>query len=279
MITTILVPTDFSDNANTAIEYACELAKALGAGVLITNVYTPAVTQYNIVSPLIQEEIGRANKIAEEKLKLIADQIDKQYEKKVPCTTKFVVGGIVEAITQLVSKEEAELVVMGTRGASGLDRILFGSNATKVIEQATCPVLAIPSDCTFRIPKKIVYATDYHNAELKHVEQLVTLAKAFSAELMMAHITTDREALQSEEMLKMNFSKKISAISSYPEITYFVKYEEDIARALESFCHQVSADWIALLTHERKMFEKLYNPSITKKLAYQSEIPLLAIKA
>ncbi|MEQ8425127.1 MAG: hypothetical protein RIA63_10490, partial [Cyclobacteriaceae bacterium] len=127
-------------------------------------------------------------------------------------------------------------------------------------------------------PKRIIYATDFHNAELNHINELVSVAEVFEAELMISHITTDAEALQSEEMLKRNFAGRVRKITDYSSITYFVKYEEHISRALESLATQVDADWIALMTRNRTMFEKLYNPSLTKELAYQTKIPLLAIK-
>ncbi len=273
----ILVPTDFSENANTAIEYACELAKPLGAEVLIINVHTPAVTQYNVISPLIAEETGRARKLALEKLASICELVQNQY-KPVICNTQFVVGSVVDAIEQLIDEGKADLVVMGTRGASGLDKILFGSNTAHVIEKVKCPVLAIPRDCPYQIPKRIVYATDFNIEELDHIETLVTFSKAFNAELMITHITTDEGALESEVMLKRNFAKRVSELTDYSSITYFVKYEENINRALDSFTTQVHADWIAMYTRERKMFEKLYNPSLTKAMAYQTKIPLLAIK-
>ncbi|MFZ1806693.1 MAG: universal stress protein [Cyclobacteriaceae bacterium] len=274
----ILVPTDFSNNANTAIEYACELANLLGAEVLVVNAYTPAVTQYNIVSPLIEEETGRARRLAMEKLSSISEVAEKKYDS-LTFKTEFVVGGIIEVIEELIDQNKTDLVVMGTKGASGLDKILFGSNATRVIEKVKCPVLAIPSNCSFQAPKRIVYATDFHDKELNHVDDLVSVAGAFKAELMMAHITTDKEALQSEEMLKRNFAKRVSSLTNYEAITYFAKYEEDVTRALDSFTTQVSADWIAMLTHKRSVLEKFYNPSLTKAMAYQTKIPLLALKA
>ena len=273
----ILVPTDFSENANTAIEYACELARSFGAKVLVMNAYTPAVTQYNIVSPLIEEETGRARKLALEKLSAICGLVQNQY-KPVACDTKFVVGGIVDAIEQCMEEGKADMVVMGTKGASGLDKILFGSNTTRVIEKVKRPVLAVPAGCPFQPPKRIVYATDFNNEEFGHLETLVSIAKAFGAELMVTHITTDKAALESEKMLKGNFARQVGGLTDYPAITYFVKYEENIERALDSFTTQVNADWIAMYTRERKMFEKLYDPSLTKAMAYHTKIPLLAIK-
>lgn len=273
----ILVPTDFSENANTAIEYACELAKSLGAEVLIINIFTPPVTQYNVISPLIEEETGRARKLAKEKLASISKVVQSQY-KSIICNTNFFVGTIVGIIEQLISEDKADLVVMGTKGASGLDKMLFGSNTAHVIEKVKCPVLAIPRYCPYKAPERIVYATDFNNEELDHIETLVSFSKAFHAELMITHITTDKSALMSEEMLKRNFAKRVSTITEYPSIAYFVGYEENINKALESFSTRVNADWIAMYTRERKMFERLYNPSLTKAMAYQTKIPLLAIK-
>ncbi|MCB0492989.1 MAG: universal stress protein [Cyclobacteriaceae bacterium] len=273
----ILVPTDFSSNANAAIEYACELAKSLHAEVIILNVYTPAVTQYDIASVLIKKELDSAKEVAEEKLAAISNMIQQEYQ--IGCKIKFMVGGVVDSIEDLIESAESDFVIMGTRGASGLDKILFGSNTTRVIERVMCPVLAVPNDCEFQTPKRIVYATDFNNAELNHINKLVTIVSSFNAELMMVHITTDKEALQSEEMLKRNFARQVSQLTDYASITYFAKYEEDVSRALDSFTKQVGTDWISMLTHKRSALEKFYNPSLTKAMAYQTKIPLLALKA
>lgn len=273
----ILVPTDFSSNANVAIEYACELATSLGSTITILNIHTPAPNQYDVASVLIKEELERAKDIASKKLESISKMIEENYQ--LECNTEFKVGGIIDSIEDTIKSGKADFVVMGTRGASGLDKILFGSNTTRVIEKVQCPVLAIPTGCTFQAPKRIVYATDFHDKELNHVENLVSVANVFNAELMMTHITTDKEALQSEEMLKRNFAQRVSSLTSYEAITYFAKYEEDVSRALDSFTTQVGADWIAMLTHKRTMLEKFYNPSLTKTIAYQTKIPLLALKA
>lgn len=272
----ILVPTDFSNNANTAIDYACELARSLGAEITVLNIHTPAVTQYDIASVIIKNELDRAKELAEEKLGEISKMIQQQYQ--IACKTRFKVGGVVESIEDMIQNEEADFVIMGTRGASGLSKFLFGSNTARVIEKVDCPVLAIPDGCTFQTPKRIVYATDFNNAELNHIDKLVAVAQSFNSELMMVHITTDKEALLSEEMLKRNFAMKVSELTDYGAITYFAKYEENIVRALDSFTQQVRADWIAMLTRNRTSFEKFYNPSMTKKMAYQTKIPLLAIK-
>lgn len=260
-MTAILVPTDFSENANTAIEYACELGSHLGADVLIINI----------------QDSEKARSSAEEKLASICKIAIEEYGS-LTCSNKFIVGGLVESIEKLIIEKNIDLVVMGTKGSTGLDKILFGSNTSRVIEKVNCPVLAVPRDSPFQIPKRIIYATDFHNAELAHIQELVIIANAFKAEIMMAHITTDKGALLSEEMLKRNFAGRVKAITDYSSITYFVKYEDDINRALESLTVQVSADWIAMFTHKRTLFEKLYNPSLTKSMAYHTKIPLLAIK-
>lgn len=274
----ILVPTDFSKNSNAAIDYACELAKSLGAQILIVNIFTPAVTQRDMTSSIIEEETIAAQKNSEEKLEAIGEQIKNQYAS-ISYETQFVVGGLVDAIDIIVAGNDIDLVIMGTRGASGLERILFGSNTTRIIEKVKCPVLAVPINCPFQVPKRIVCATDFNNEELKHIKKLISIAKVFNAEVMMTHITIDDSALESEILLKANFSKRVSELTGYPSINYFVKYEEDVRRALDSFSGQVNADWIAMFTRERTLlFEKLYNPSITKAMAYNTKIPLLAIK-
>ncbi|MEZ4973910.1 MAG: universal stress protein [Cyclobacteriaceae bacterium] len=273
----ILVPTDFSENANTAIEYAAELASHAGSKISVINIYTPAVTKSNIISPLIQKEISAAEEGAKTKLNVIKTAVTEQFPG-VSCETSFATGPVVTSIETLAQQLNADMIVMGTRGATGMDKILFGSNTAHVIEGSSCPVLAIPKEVPYRKPTKIILATDFANEELGHIPKLVNLARALGAEILMTHITTDQEAMQSEEMLKRNFAKRVADATDYTSISYMIKYEEDIARALQTAVSQVDADWIAMLTHHRNFFEKIYNPSMTKSMAYQTKIPLLALK-
>ena len=273
----ILVPTDFSENANSAIEYACALGASLQADILVVNIFTPAVTKHNVVAPIIQDEINMATKSAEEKLSVIASTVKDQFPE-IECSYQCLVGGVLESIESLVIEKSVDLIVMGTRGASGVSKVLFGSNTSAVIENAKCAVLAVPKDLPFKVPKKIIYATDFNDTELKKLVNIMAIGSAFNAEIMMTHITTDKDALESENLLKSNFAKRVSEIYDYPSISYFVKYEDDIMRALETIVSQVDADWIAMLTHKRSFFEKLYNPSLTKEMSFHSKIPLLALK-
>lgn len=272
----ILVPTDFSENANTAIEYACELGNSISAEVLITHVYTPAVTKNNIINSLIQDEINEARKLAEEKLKIITNTINKQYTE-IESGYEFRVGAIVDEVNQLVSSKKINLIVMGTEGASGIGKYFFGSNTSHIIERGMCPVLAVPKDSPFHPPKRIVYATDFNDKELKKLVNIISIAEAFNAEITMTHITTEEAALLSEEMLKRNFANRVKEIYDYSPISYLVKYEESIIRALDTIVDQVNADWIAMLTHKRSFFEEIYDPSLTKEMAFHSKIPLLAL--
>ncbi|HRX00223.1 MAG TPA: universal stress protein [Cyclobacteriaceae bacterium] len=273
----ILVPTDFSENANTAIEYAAELASHTGAKITVVNIYTPAVTKPNIISPLIQQEISAAEDSALAKLDAVRQTIIEQFSG-VSCETSFVVGPVVPTLEKLTQELDAQMLVMGTRGATGLDKILFGSNTAHMIEKSSCPVLAIPREAPYRRPTKIILATDFANEELGHITKLVSLAKSLGSEILMTHITTDPEAMQSEEMLKRNFAKRVSEATDYPSVSYMIKFEDDISRALQTAVSQVDADWIAMLTHHRTFFEKIYNPSMTKAMAYHTKIPLLALK-
>lgn len=273
----ILVPTDFSENANTAIEYAAELANHTGAKISVVNIYTPSVAKSSIISPLMQDEINAAEKSAQAKLNAIKETVSEQFSS-IDCETSFAAGHIVPTIEQLALQLNADMIAMGTQGATGLDKILFGSNTANVIERSSCPVLAIPKETPYRKPTKIILATDFANEELGHIPKLANLAKSLGCEILMTHITTDPEAMQSEEMLKRNFAKRVTDATHYASISYMIKYEEDISRALQTAVNQVDADWIAMLTHHRNFFEKIYNPSMTKAMAYQTKIPLLALK-
>lgn len=273
----IVVPTDFSAHAFTATEFACELANKTKAKLWVINVFTPPVTKKNVISGLVQEEIGRAEAESKARLEVIAKTVRDQFPG-VACETAFFVGNLVEIVTNVVEEANADLVVMGTKGARGLDKVLFGSNTTHVMEKVKRPVLAVPAGTEFSTPTRIIYATDFNNSELTHITHLVEIAKAFESHILMTHIVTDSENSISEEMLRRKFSKEIEALTDYPHISYYTRFDSHVADALEEFAQRVDADWMSILSHDRKFFEKIYNPSIAKKLAFQSKLPLLALK-
>lgn len=275
---TILVPTDFSNNANNALEYAAEIAAISKARMVLLNVYTPIVSRGNVVSALITDEIGDARRDANEKLEIIQTTLKKEYEQ-INCETQVRVGEAVEEILKASLELKADLIVMGTLGASNLTRTLFGSNTASVVERSMCPVLCIPSTCAFKKPEKILFATNFSYHDIQGVVRLTRLAAAFGSEIVLGHVDTsiheeDEPVVKSME----KFLLEAERASQYAKISQKIVNDHNVSMGLESIIQQGAVDMVALSTHKRNFFEKFYNPSLTKKLAMYTSIPLVVFQ-
>jgi len=274
----ILVPTDFSENAGNAVEYAAVIARATKATITLFNVYLPVVSRHSVISPLIANEIAQSKIEAQEKLQLIAKTIKDLYPD-VTCHIAVGTGGAVEEILNAAKNKKSDLIIMGTHGASSIGKVLLGSNAAEIIEKADCPVLVIPANSTCQIPKKILFATDYAYSDIEGARLLTSFAQFFDATITFIHITTKEEDIEDEEILIKKFTDEIRLATNYPNINFKIISDNTVIMGLDAILQNSGADMIALSTRRRSLFEKLYNPSITKKLTLYTNIPLLGFKA
>lgn len=271
----ILVPTDFSENAAHALKYASLLGKVMNANLILLHVYTPPITRGNVTYPLITEEIGRMMSEATEKLHNISSALSEDYG--IRCEHRVRMGSPVGEIISEAENSQADLIVMGTLGASGITKLLFGSNAASVIERATCPVLAVPAKSTLALPAKIVYATDYEENDMQSLKHLIKLTKRLKPEFILLHVS--KENLKSDQDLIEAFSKAVANEVNIDQPFYYVMHHENTQKGIDHFVDSVGAHLIALSMRKRGIFEKLFDPSLSKKMAYQARMPLLVFHA
>jgi len=139
----ILVPTDFSDHSRQAIKYACELAKRFGAELHLLHVVQPLTTHVSYGPPIPDAELLPREQPAREVLDALAEPgLDdvSRVERSVLTGTPFV------EIVRCAKHKDANLIVMGTHGRTGLVHALIGSVAEKVVRKAPCPVLTVRPD-------------------------------------------------------------------------------------------------------------------------------------
>src|ERR1051326_2237606 len=131
---TILVPTDFSKNSLNAIDYAVALAKKENAKIILLNSYYFLPSSSDIPYPADIIQSLRTDSI--NKLNFLCEEISKRKKIKCKMVSKFDLT--VPAIIETATEKKAGLIVMGTKGASGLKEVLMGSNTASVIEKAKC---------------------------------------------------------------------------------------------------------------------------------------------
>jgi nucleotide-binding universal stress UspA family protein len=263
----ILVPTDFSSLSKVAVLFAVSLSKKMDAEIVIASVIGDEANDKSL--PRWKKLEHELEKAAEENAAQMIREIKVQvkYDKISYISIKGF--PLASAIDEYATANNVDLIVIGTHGASGLKKVVMGSNAAAVIDNSSIPVITIPGKTNFRPLKKIVYATDLTNIG-KEIKAIVSFSKYFDSEIYILHVLPS----DSEKSMR-EIKAETSALDAYSNVhLQFVK-SDNIAESVEEFVSEVKADLLITFTHKLDFYEKLMGRSVTRELAFHSEMPLL----
>jgi nucleotide-binding universal stress UspA family protein len=270
---TILVPTDFSDSSMNATCYAVSLAKQLDAKVMLLNVFhipvVPSETPIMITNfEELEKDIVIQMKSFEANLRAKTN-----YSKEI----KYFVnpGFLVDEIKDVIAENKIDLIIMGITGTSKINELLIGSNTTSVIKNVDCPTLVIPKGATYKSIKNIAFACDMDKIEEgKALNQVKSLINIFKAKLMVINVVNPTEV--------PSFAKAVSGVkieNVFEKINHTLHFPEDADTvfALNEFIDKRAIDLLVMVPKKHSFLGGLFHKSNTKKMAFHTHIPLLAI--
>lgn len=270
IIKKILFTTDFSANAANALNFAVKIAKKTGAQLSILYAFHPHLTQEN-VPPYIYEDVVKKDEI--ECLRKL-EKLKRSIATEINAITIFRQGFAEDVIKEVADENKIDLIVMGTKGASGVSGVIFGSITSSVLSDSTCPVLAIQPDAKYSSFKHIAFTTELNNEDLPIIKQLSQFAKLFDAELSVLHI--NKLDFDSLEVQLNEFESKLKNMSAGDKVNFrFVKYD-NVMDGIDFFIKENNVDLLSMITHKRNLFERIYHGSLTKKISHKAFIPLLS---
>jgi len=276
----IVLPTDFSDNALNAINYALQLFKNDVCTFYLLNTYTPMIYTYEYqinADQHMMEAVDLVKKTSQTKLdKLLISLKNKYNNPKHTFTTVSSFSVLSDEVVEFADMHNIDLVVMGTKGASKAREVLFGSNTIHVIKKAKCPVLAIPENFDFEAPKEILFPTDYKvNFRSTSLTLLSELANMFNPRLNILHTFNDNEL--SEDQIKNK-----QALGNYFSTTAHLFHNvsnQKLTDAIEKFQLRAKINLLVMINTRHSFFEKLFSKSAIHEIALHLNIPLLVIPA
>lgn len=272
---TILVPTDFSANAETALHFALLLAKKLKAKLILAHIYQVAVTissaPHNVMSVEKEEEQMKA----EREIKALCLHI--QHAEGINYEYFIEEGETIETLLRIMKEKSVELVVMGTRANSRFSSGVIGSTTSDLMAKAKCPVLALPEGVRFDSGiKKMTYATDYKQNDISSIKKLVEIAAVFNAQINVLHISGDEIDAEDEVKLMSEFMSKVNSSVNYNNLSFQIMHGNNVGEKLEQYIDEGSTDMLVMATHYRSFMDRLFGRSITKEVVLETTIPLLA---
>lgn len=266
----ILVPIDFSELSLNAARYAIRVARNLNGTIQLLYVMDVNPSSQTLLKwKKLEEEIVRTT---ERDGEVFMREL-RRSRIKIPLTFHYVQGYPVDKmVNQFVKKHDIDLVIMGTKGASGLKKVVIGSNAIAVVNNSRVPVITVPEQTKIQPIKRIAYASDLRELE-KEVKTLSAFAQLFNARLQVVHVQSNdaEKEVDHEKILS-----RIRRLAGEVNVSFHLLHSDNIAEVIDDFIVDQRVDILSMFTHKIDFYGRLFGKSITRKLAFHTHVPLLA---
>ncbi|MEL6133177.1 MAG: universal stress protein, partial [Bacteroidota bacterium] len=185
-------------------------------------------------------------------------------------------GRAVNQICEVCERIEADLILMGTRGAASPFEQILGSITHQVIQRADVPVLAIPAEATYEPLRVMMYAMGIEQADFKVLARLKEIADLLGAKVICTHVKKDTDTWAKLDLQMLN---EIYQMEREGEIEFYVTQFHDVMHGLHKFVTEHQVDWLVMTTHESSQIRHLFDPSLTRQMVLYTDVPLLAFHA
>ena len=273
----IILPTDFSDNSINAIRYAMKLFKDEECTFYLMNTYTPAIyqTEYVLHSPgqIGLGDVYQTDSI--DQLEELEKRLNNEFKNpKHHIMTHSAFNILVDEVVSMTENEEADLVVMGTQGASGAKEIFLGTHTVHVIKKSKCPVIAIPAEFDYEAPKSVLFPTDYevdyNSEEMTEFLKILRLKESF---VHVIHISTGYGLT---ELQVENRNKLDKLLSDIPHKFYDLPGQE-IIEGINNFQNEYDVQMLVMIQNKHTFLERLFIEPIIKKIGFHVSIPFMVL--
>ncbi len=276
----ILVPTDFSPSARNAFRYALYIANEYGARISTVHISDPLAPLKSYLPEGLLEKLNSEVALEFQQYKQEAAILrqSSEHEQLTAIQVDHILreGDFVPEITKVIEDEKIDFIVMGTQGANNLTDVFWGSNTTKLINNATCPLLVVPEDSKYKGLKQICYATGIDWFEDPSIGKALDFAKYFNSYIHCFNVQKSgnakyEQALKRMEDYRYEFRDEIN-------IKFEVVNSRDPLIAINNYIAEKNADMLCMLYHKKGIIAELLFSNHVKNMALGGRIPLLVFQ-
>lgn len=269
-----LVPTDFSDTSKNAARYAVELAQDDPETTIIL---------YNLYDKLAPGSDGSLLTETDEDRKKVLNQalanLEIELHEISTVRIEYVAeegNSLVESVERYVRYNGIDVVIMGITGATRLEQIFMGSNALNMARQGVCPVIIVPPKAEFKKIENVLLASDFKQVRTTTpVAQIKKILEIFKPNLHIVNVDSEHYVQLTDEY-KAERAWLEKTFEAYNPEFYFIRMF-DFLDAISNFTTDHNIDLIITVPRKHSFLSGLYKTSHTKKLAYHSHVPVVAI--
>lgn len=271
----IIVPTDFSQGAFNALINAIEISKVLDANIQVIHAYSMPPTG----SAVMVDITDILKKNADEELENLKTEVLKLAEAKdLKITYRSLHGSVIDVVNRVTRDDGADLVIMGTQGASGITEKWLGSNTAAAARNIDIPLIAIPADFKYKPFSRLLFATDMKiMKETSALEFIGDFSQKCDAEVKFIHIRT--EGMGSDDSNVEEYKNQIDSIfHKDTKTTFAYLYEDDVDKGIAETIQMENPDLVIVVHHEYGFIEGLFHTSVSKSIINKAALPILVLK-
>ncbi|NNC82868.1 MAG: universal stress protein [Flavobacteriales bacterium] len=268
----IILPTDFSPNAERAVDYALSI---LGNAV-------DRITLFYVHSDIELENDGfdspdrEAFQSAKALIHTEIERIEKGFPDLLPkIRTEVRYGEFGTRLAEMLDSVAVDMIVMGTRGAGG-SSALFGSITSKTIQAVHTPVLVIPEETPLLPPKRIMFAADLETSSRPAgMDLLRSLAEQYDAEMRVVHVDKEQSSIDSIHE-RFSATESLESLGLVDQEVHYMLADK-VLSGINDYVKEYMVDMVCTITHHQGFLSKLFRPSTTERMVLHSHIPILVL--
>lgn len=271
----ILVPTDFSEAAENALEVASKLAKKHNSEIYLLHMLEIPLQEVDIMYTQTAN-IPEAMFFMKMAHKKFEELMARDYLENVKVHETVISDSNFSRLIDKCHELDIDLIVMGSHGATGLKEMFVGSNAEKVVRTSDIPVLVIKNKHeTFDI-KDFVFASDFNKDNKETYKQATHFARLFDANVHLLLVNTANNFLTTSEAYER--IKNFISDHDFEDYTVNIYNDSSVESGILNFSNEINADIIGISTHGRQGIAHFFNGSISEDLVNHAKRPVITFK-
>ena len=273
----IIVPIDFSEHSEFALKVAAKFAKRNDAELLALHMLEMSDVLLTTDDQEQHQKVVFFLKLAEQRFE---EFLDKEYLEGVNVTPIVKHFKVFSEVNDVAQEHDANLIVMGSHGASGIKEFFVGSNTEKVVRNAEIPVLVVKSDIQDINFDSVVFATDFADECIKPYLNACKMFDSLGSDMKLLYVNQPNENFRSSVEIEQRIAEFLQKADGNLDNLDKVAYQADysVEQGVLNYADKLGADLIAIPTHGRKGVTHFFSGSIGEDIANHSALPVITFK-
>lgn len=273
----IIVPVDFSKYSEYALKAAADLAKKHNAEILVLHMLEIGSASISESAIQNQEMTIFYLKLAEKNFK---NFLKKEYLKNIKVTPIIKHYIAFNEVNKVAEEYNADLIIMGSHGATGMKELFLGSNTEKVVRNSEIPVLVIKQEQQNLNFDDVVFASDFSEEAIESYQKVMKFLSVFSKNIHLVHVNTPYKDFQSSTEIENKIAhfllKAEGNLNRLNTINYIADYS--VEKGILNFCNVIGSDLIAVITRGKKGLTHFFSGSVSEDVTNHSLLPVITFK-